>query len=112
MTQWVDSKRWVMQEKGLQSIWNELKQISNSIFGPTSGTATIGSVQIDATTEGATTIKGNGAGTFSGNLSTAAQTVTAGGMQTMRPDPGTQGGFGPTPTRKSQSVPQLDGFRA
>jgi len=116
---WFNSRKWYFKEHHLEWLANELDQIINSTYGPAGGNTTvIGSVIIDNVADGATTIGGAGAGTFSGQFAgytvgttTPANptTATAGGRGTLRGDP--RGTLSPIPPRQSPGqITPTEGF--
>lgn len=113
---YLDSLRWKFAEKGLQSTWNELKQIANSKLGAglTAGTTLVGA--IDLTAE-------NGVGllsvatTRSGSFG-ASNAGVSGSSKVLTADPaGESGGltsdsFGtPVPARLTNRTP-VNGFNS
>lgn len=95
LTQYLDSLKWVMYEKGLQVHWNTLKRITNSTMG--SGVA---STVLDALR-------------ITDNTSNIGIIATSGESNSgpIIPQPVDYGGnVGPTPLRQSNSKPPVGGF--
>jgi len=106
LRQYMDDRlRWVMFEKGLQTEWNYLNQIINSLCGSgfTASTTVLGTADITA----ATGLNKNTNATFSGTFASGAQ---AGGTGFTVPPGDIAGNVGPGPQRLSQRLPTA-GFR-